>query len=518
MLPGKKFTPEDIVRILRRRIWLLIVPFAVVSAATVLVVRQLPDQYRSDTLIRIVPPAVSESLIRSTINVDTETRLMAIQQRILSRTRLERLILDLNLYPGQRAGGIMQDVVERMVDDIRVQPAQGDTFRVSYVGSDPATVMRVTQQLGTLFKDESLLDRSYLAEQTSQFLDSELETARQQLSEREKQLADYRRRHAGELPSQMESNLQAIQNAQMQMQAALQNINQYEDRRLVVERQIANLESMAPTAGTASTVGPDGALAPTTAQRLAAARKALADMQSRLTPQHPDIAIVKKNVADLEKQLEEESLNVPVSAPVALPPTELTRLARLGDLRLELDQITRHIEEQEEIANKLRGVASEYQRRADVAPTRESELIELTRDYGELDAWYSSLLSKRQASQTQVNLETRQIGETFRIIDPARVPARPFSPNRTRLNQLGMLAGLALGLAIIGLLEYVDNSVKSEDELKMIVGGLPVLAVVPLMRSPQEQRRRTIRHGLVHATLGLGVLGCLAVVGYAFLR
>src|SRR5690348_874919 len=110
MLPGKRYTPRDALVILRRRFWLLVVPFAVVSAGTAIGARRLPDRYRSEAVILVVPQQVPESYVKSTVTTRIEDRLDSIQQQILSRTRLERIIEEMNLYPQERRTGIMEDV------------------------------------------------------------------------------------------------------------------------------------------------------------------------------------------------------------------------------------------------------------------------------------------------------------------------------------------------------------------------------------------------------------------------
>ena len=136
----------------------------------------------------------------------------------MSRTRLERIIQDFNLYANERKTGIMEDIVEQMRRDINSQVVRGDAFRISYQGDNPRTVMRVTERLAALFIEENLRDREVLHEGTNQFLEAQLEDARRRLVEHEKKLEDYRREHAGQLPSQLDSNLQVLQSAQMQIQ------------------------------------------------------------------------------------------------------------------------------------------------------------------------------------------------------------------------------------------------------------------------------------------------------------
>ena len=492
MLPGKVYKPEDILRILRRRIWLLVVPFAVVAATTAVVSRELPDMYRSDTLILVVPQRVPENFVKATVTTRIEDRLQSISQQILSRTRLERIIQDFNLYAAERKNGIMEDIVDKMRKDILVDVVKGDAFRVSYVGRDPRTVMKVTDRLSSLFIEENLRDREVLAEGTDQFLEAQLEDARRRLAEQEKKLEEYRKQYSGQLPSQMESNLQVIQNTSAQIQQLNESINRDRDHRLVVERELNDLSAAAAVAA-----APQGDGAATTggsaAQQLAAAQAVLAQLELKLTPEHPDIKRLKRTIGDLQKKADQEALEAPVS-PDAAPrrpasPAEVARLNKIGDLRAELEQVDRQIAYKQSEEKRLRGLVGGYQQRVEAAPTRESEITALTRDYATLQTSYQSLLAKKEDSKIAANLERRQIGEQFKLLDPARLPEKPYSPNRQLLNLLGLLGGLAVGLALIALFEYLDRSFRTEEELGTLL-GVSVLAVVPLMQSEREKKQR----------------------------
>src|SRR5262249_21619309 len=168
----------------------------------------------------VVPQRVPDSYVRSTITDTIEDRLPSISEQILSRSRLERIIIDLDLYKSERAREVMEDVVKRMRDDITVTPALRtlDSFRVSYVSVEPATARTVTERLAALYTNQNLKDRETQAESTSQFLSSQLQDAKARLLEQEQKLERYRRAHAGQLPSQLQGNLQAMQNDQLQLQ------------------------------------------------------------------------------------------------------------------------------------------------------------------------------------------------------------------------------------------------------------------------------------------------------------
>jgi uncharacterized protein involved in exopolysaccharide biosynthesis len=167
---------------LRRRLgrtpWILVPTMAGVLIGYVIAARATPI-YRSDALFLVVAQRVPENVVQSTVTAKFSERLQSISQRILSRTRLEQIIQDFNLYqPERRSGQHMEDIVDGMRKNIDIQMQAGErenAFRIGFIGTDPRTVMKVTERLASLFIDEKLKDREVLAESTNQFLEAQIE-------------------------------------------------------------------------------------------------------------------------------------------------------------------------------------------------------------------------------------------------------------------------------------------------------------------------------------------------------
>ena len=515
MLPGRSFTAGEIVRIVVRRGWLLALPFAIGLSAAPLISRYVPELYRSETLIMVIPQRVPDSYVKSTVTAKIEDRLPSINSLILSRSRLERTITDFNLYAGPRAQGIMEDVVQRMRTDISVQLEGQESFRVSYVSSSPQTAQKVTARLASLYIEENLRDRENLAEETNLFLESQLNDAKERLIEHEKKLEAYRRQFAGQLPSQLESNLQAIQNAQLQLQTISESTNRIRERRLLIERQVADAQILpAPAVQTAAGGSQqDASVQLTTAQQLGNAQAQLELFKLRYTPDHPDIRTLERTIRDLQARLEEEARR-PAEASTGreLAPVGRAQQKRLGDLQAELEIIDHQLVANQAEEARLKQRMADYQARVDVVPTRESELVELTRDYSTLQTAYMSLLTKREDSKIAANLERRQIGEQFRILDPASLPEKPYNQmKRLGIIVSGAITGLVFGLLVAGWLEYRDSSFKREEDVARIL-SLPVLALVPIMASDRERRSRRRRTLAVNVGAGAALLGSVAVL------
>jgi polysaccharide chain length determinant protein (PEP-CTERM system associated) len=516
MLPGKKFALGDIGPIIARRAWLIVVPFAIGLSLAPLISRYAPQQFRSETLIMVIPQRVPDSYVKSTVTTKIEDRLPSINNLILSRSRLERIIGDFNLYPEDRTRGIMEDIVQRMRTDIDVQLQGQESFKVIYKSRDPQTAQKVAARLASLYIEENLRDRENLAEETNQFLESQLNDAKERLIQHEKKLEEYRRRYAGQLPTQLESNLQTIQSAQLQLVAVNDSINRVRERRLLIEQQMVDEETL--PAGTLPALAGAGAQeAPvlTTAEQLERAQTQLDTFRLHYKPGHPDIRALERTIRDLETRLEEEARNPKPPAPErGLSPAELARQKRVRDLRAELEIIDRQIAAGQVEEASLKQKMAEYQAKVDVVPTRESELVELTRDYGTLQAAYQSLLTKREESKIAANLERRQIGEQFRILDPASLPERPDNQlMRIGLIGSGAVAGFFLGLLLVGWLEFRDSSFKSEEDVVRAL-SLPVLALVPVMASERERRTRRLKSLAPNAAAGLALLASVAILAF----
>jgi polysaccharide chain length determinant protein (PEP-CTERM system associated) len=507
VLPGKKYTPEDIVRIAWRRKWLILLPFVVVTTVVAAVAYLLPDRYRSETLVMVVPQQVPEAYVKPTVTTPIEDRLSMISQQIMSRSSLEKVIQEFNLYPRERRAGIMEDVIARMRKDIDVQVIKGDAFSVAFTSSDPRLAMNVANRLAAMFIDGSKTDQSAFAESTTSFLQSQLNDARRRLEEQEKKLAEYKTRHAGELPSERDSNLQALNNLQMQVQAVVDAIGRDRDRRYQVERTIADLsdtQAVVPNV-TISGDDPTSVAGGSTAAQLAAARAQLQVLQTRYTPDHPDIVRMKRVIKDLEAKQQAEALQQPVSpgaSPRPATPEEAKRLDRLNAAQIELGLVNRQIAEKQAEEKRLRGLMAGYQARIEATPERESELTGLLRDYDTLRKTYDTLLAKQEDSRVAANLVQRQIGEQFNFLDRARLPERPVSPNRPLIDLFGALAGLGIGVGLVALLEYRDSSFRTDDDVVSVL-ALPVVAVIPLMLSRGEQRRLHRRQVIVGTSAAL---------------
>ena len=519
MIPGKQYSFETLVDVARRRKWLILIPAILIATAAGALIHRLPNLYRSETLILVVPQRVPETYVKSTVTARIEDRLQAISQQILSRTKLEQIVSDFNLYKKERADGeLMEDIVEQMrTRDIGIGVVKGDAFRVSFAADDPRVAMRVTERLGSLFIDESLRDREVLAQGTSEFLATQLDEARRQLVQVETKLQEYQRTFNGELPSQLTANLQGQHNTELALQSLGESLNRDRERRIAFERTVADVLEAPDPVLPASPEQPKE-IAQTLQDELRTAQQALLAAELKLRPEHPDVKRLRRNVTDLKARVEAQRLEGTLTSRPTTTTTvvmDYAKRKRLMDAKAELDNLDREIQAKLAEEGRLRSVLGMYQARIEATPVREAELASLTRDYETLAQTYRGLLQKKGESEISANLEKRQIGEQFRILDPARMPEKPESPDRPRLYLIAMLTALAIGIGLAATAEFFDRGLRSEADVRAAL-NLAVVATVPYMRDAATRARRW-RRNLALGAAAITVIAVGATVAWRLL-
>jgi polysaccharide chain length determinant protein (PEP-CTERM system associated) len=528
MLPGKQLGIPAILDMLRRHLWKLVLPPAAGLFLALLYSAQLRNVYQADVLVTIVAQRVPDSVVQSTVKIKTEERLDAIQTQVLSRTPLEQLILELDLYREERTRLPLEDVIVAMRAATHVvieRPRPGPrgfepphAFHLQFEYPDARLAASIAQRLAAAFVDQNARDRGALAAATDQFLESQLAQARTRLESQEAKLEGFRQRHGKELPTQVQANMQVINSTQLQIQALVEAAARNRDRRLMNERIYNELaaDDAAPVPPVVLPSNDRGtpATAASAEQQLASARATLQQLQLRYQREHPDVQRALRVIGELETKVAAEQAAATAGAPpplVAASPAELSRRDRMREMRVENDSLDRQIAFNEAEEKRLRAVVADYQRRIEAVPGVESEWSSLTRDYDTQMAAYKELLTKSEESKVALDLERRQIGEQFRILDSASVPTRPISPNRLAISGAGFAIGLVLGLGLALLLELRDASFRSESDVIESL-SLPVLALVPYLVPASERRRRLTRTVLKGSLATVTLIGA----GYVF--
>ena len=472
----------------------------------------LPPRYLSTTLILVEQPTMPKDYVTPNVNDDLQERMQSITQQILSRTRLLRIIDKFNLYAGPNSQPSPDQKVEIMRKDIGIELVrdarnQITAFNVSYSSRDPHVAQKITSELTNLFINENLEVRQQQSEDTTQFLEGQLETARKALADQEEKIREFKGQHVGELPAQVGSNLQILAGLQSQLQTEEDALNTAKQQRVYLEtlvNQYRSLQGAPKTAGGAPTAG-----LPAIDAELDKLRAQLADLSSHYTDRHPDVRKLKQQIAETEATRDRiiADLKAKKSAPV--DPDAATATpdpSSMTDATSPMVQLQGQLQSNRaEIANRERAVADlkakviDYQARLNQEPVREQQLSDLTRGYDQSKANYDGLLKKKNESAMATSMELLQQGERFRIIDPPSLPGKPDFPNRLKFCGIGLGIGLALGVVVAGAFEMMDDRVYDEKELQKLL-PITVISEIPTLEVAADVQRERRRFWLGWAT------------------
>jgi polysaccharide chain length determinant protein (PEP-CTERM system associated) len=431
-----------------RRPKYILIPLVLVITAAVTAAFVLPKKYRSSTQILVESQKVPDRLVQNAGN-ERNRRLQTLNQEILSRTRLEQVIQELQPYPRDPEVPLTV-VVDGMRSAITIRVRGNDAFSVEYVHKDPAMAQAVANRLVTLFIQESTQARERSVVETARFIDSRLLESRKELEAKEEGLRRFKEQHIGTLPEQLPANLATLQRLQLEQQSAAADLRSAQSR-------LAAAEAATPAAPARGQEDPE----------LAQLRAELVSLRTRYTEEHPDVQVLRSRIARLEAAQPAGSAGPGTTAPVS---------AAAQQARLEVKTLQARQQDVERRAAALEA-------RVDETPRTEQALLVLTRDYEKLKENYLALLNKKMGARMAENLEKEWSGDRFRILDPANFPDRPFFPNLLLFLMGGVLGGLALGLAAGFAVEFLDHSVKTAAEVETLL-GLPILASVHHIEVP----------------------------------
>ena len=495
--------PAWIAAIWRRRKWLGVAVVVVPLTAAISIVGFMPQIYEAKATVLVDRQQVPEHFVQPAVTSALDTRLQTISQEILSRARLEPLIERFGLYADLRRRLSPEELVERMRDaiklkleavDVRGQHYATVAFTLSFRGADPHTAARVANTLASFYVDENVKARERQATGTADFLRGQLAETKKRLDVQERQVSAFRRRHLGELPEQLETNLATLERLHLQLRLNADSQTRALERRNALGSQLAEAGAFA-SPGTPE--APDA--------RLTRLRRELAQLQLRYSPKYPDVIATAAEVAEVERELEQSKASETRRPQVEAPTPYALRLREaLGEV--EAEQKTLRSEE-----GRLRSDIAAYQRRVETTPQREHEYKEMARDYETTREVYQSLLKRNEEAQIGASMEHHQKGEQFRLLDPAVPPRSPVA-NRFRLVAIAAVLSLGLGVLAVVVAEHIDTSFHSADDLRGFT-PVSVLVSIPWVQTAVGLRRRQAR---LRTAMVLGCLGLAAVVGVSY--
>src|ERR1051325_2189900 len=430
--------------------------------------------------------------------------MQSIMQEILSRTRLEKIVDEFSLYGDSNKISTMEDRVETLRRKINVDFRRNNVFQLSFESDNPDKARQVTSRLASLFIEQNLQVREQQAIGTKSFINAEAERLRKELEQQETEVNQFKAANRFELPDVLDANLRTLEQLRNELQSSLSRLASLQERRGSLEKQVVESEIAGPELAGAKTGG-GGTAANVLLQTR---RKELAEVLRHYSEKHPDVIRLKAEIAAAEEDAAAEKSQT--STDRALVAGSVTSPLRQV-LQKQVTGLDGEIKSLQAQVEALRRQVSVYQTRIDNTPVRGIELSKISRTYEITLRKYQDLLAKGLESELSENMEKKQKGEQFQILDPANFPLKPIRPNRQMILLMGVLAGLGGGFALAFIWDNLNTSFRRSEDLAAYV-SLPLLATIPalLTRSTVLEQRRG-QGVLVLASLGVLVAGLICV-------
>jgi len=485
MLGHRPMNVKDYVDIVRRRKWALIIPIVVVPIAAVLVGRALPKRYTATTTVLIGQQKIKESVVndKPVSPDDLSQRLATIQQQILSRPNLEAIINRYDLFATQRGSVPIEDLEDALAKQVDIEPVQalpGSNYRglpgfsISFTAKDPALAQKICTDITTMFTQGNLQQSEESAQNTTEFLERQLADAKTSLDSQDARLADFKRRYAGQLPDDTQTNLSVLQSLTTQLSAATADLNRAQQDRAfsetLLEQETASIQTTAD-----SPANPD-----ILQKQLSDAEERLADLRLKYTDNYPDVVKAKHDVDMLNQEIAEADQAAKVATPQKAVPSDAATSPEIQQLRAQVHQYDETIRQKTAEQKHLQDQIQAYQARINMSPLVEEQYKEITRDYQNALDFYNNLLTKKSQSAMDTELQKDEGEEQFQMVDPAELPQRPTFPKLGLFAAGGLGGGLALGVGLVLLLEMSDKSLHCEQDVEALL-RIPMLSQMPLV-------------------------------------
>jgi uncharacterized protein involved in exopolysaccharide biosynthesis len=416
---------------------------------------------------------------------------------ILSRPRLSRIIDELGLYKEESKSLLREEVIDLMREKIAVVPLlpefqeeipqrQRDkmslnTFRIIFTSDNANTAAAVAQRLANDFIDEHVAARVQTTQKSLEFIGAEQERLRQAIAEVDRRITEVKAQNPGRLPEDVTTNQRMLERTISDLRDSQRQLDLARNDQAFWKNQVL----------TATTTASRDDASPT--RKLQLLELSLAEMRSKgMTDKHPDVIAAKQEMETLRESIaasEDEEDDAPLSMAQQSAKAEEQRA------RLKVEAASQEVE-------RLEGQQREIEQRLEQTPRVAEQLDALQREYLQLTGALADFGRRRQEAGVQADLERRQLGEQFRVLESAFPAPEPSAPNRLLLLILALIVGLGVGAGAGLVAEFLDGSVHGAREIQGAL-GVPVLVSIPsivLESDRVEEARRRIRLGLAAAT------------------
>jgi uncharacterized protein involved in exopolysaccharide biosynthesis len=544
--------------ILKTRKTCFIIPALIILLVASAVALLLPTIYESSSTILIEEQQIPPEFVRSTVTGFADQRIQSLTQQILSRTKLWEITQQFNLYQELRATYTREEILDEMRDNIHLNTISAEqkggkgvtiAFSVAYRGKSPDMVQKVSGTLASLYLEQNLKMREDQARSTTKFLEAELKELEERIRTLGEKITAFKEQYEGLLPDQQQFNMSRAESLETDIKQLDNKIRAAEELKTILGGQLATaklttsaLDARAP-GGTSDPysrlkalevnladlrskysedhpdirktlreiaelkkiVGDKGTNSTSQREKLAQLKVELAEKQGKYSDNHPDIRKVKNEIGALEKDQGNGSSSPKPSDQEGPADINFSAQIQAADTEIEADK-----RQQAFLLKQLQM----YRKRLEEAPKVEQEYLALQRDYQNDSQKHQEVMNKILESRISEGMEEHQKAEKFTLIDPASA-GKVVSPPRLLIFLAGIILSFGGGFGTVALVEHLDHSVKTADELSMLT-NFPVLGSIPRIQTSEDVTRDARRKRLIWMGTAVSVIMGLALLNFFY--
>ncbi|MHB8388092.1 MAG: GumC family protein [Acidobacteriaceae bacterium] len=554
---------SDYLSFIRRRKKKMLAVSGVLMVIAVVVTFLLPAVYRSSATIMVQEQEIPRDFVRSMVSSYAAQQIRVIGERVLTNSNLLGIIHKYNLYASERHRKTTGEILKQMEHDVKlhlvnanvIDPRTGQktkatiAFKLSYEGASPQVAQGVTNELVSLFLQENIKIRQQKASATSSFFSDEAHRLNKHISTIEARIAGFKQKHLAELPEFTSLNIQLRSQTDSEIMDDEQMISSLQNREAYLQGQLGQINPNTPiiSASGQRILGPEdqlkalearyislsGIYAPDhpvlvrmrreiaalkkstgsgndageIAKQISVQRTELAIAEKKYGPKHPDVVRLERSIAALTASLKSENAEkAGFKKQKPDNPAYITLQAQLNGVKAQLTSDERKLA-------KLKEKRAAYEMRLAQSPQVQKEYDKLARNVASSQFQYQEIKKKQMDAQIAQALVKDNMGERFSLINPPRLPEKPFKPNRPVILILGCILSLGGGVAYTMLLEAMDKSVRGMKSLALLVKQ-PVLAVIPYIENRQDQVRKEVTRRWTYVSVFSGAILLLLIANF----
>ncbi len=530
--------PSELLAMLKREKWLIILPMITLTAAIGYVVYRLPSIYESKSLLTVKPPTISSNLVQALSSEALSQRLSTINQEVLSRTSLEPMVVKYDLYKTERASGMpMELIIDKMYKNIHVDLEESGyekvaAFSIRYRDREPQAARNVTADLASKYVNAQVRTSTEIAESTNQLFERQLSEKKTALDDLEKQRLDIMMQNVSTLPeseqglvAQLTGLRQRDDTIIKEKQTLFNEKGRLNDSVAANNRQMRLIEDLSEKEAQdmvrAVSIEDTPAYGELTKRR--------ADLNAQLDTllkvyklKHPAVIAKQAEITRINEEFDNLRKNSDKRAQSATLATSRKAELQKKSLELENQRIQSQITQiDQQIAQKdlerQQNVAqiATLEARINTIPNVKVALEGINQRYQSAKQTYDEILKKKNDAETVVGVETNAQGETIRVQDPANLPQSPVAPRRLVLTLVGAGIGLFIGLLLAAFFEVPRLfRIQNIDDAKHYT-SLQVLASVPPLLSAGEKewvRRSNRLKVAAGAAAAVGIIPLIVLI------